>query len=46
MYNLPGCPYVISFLAMLFPPLSPERYARLLASIPRAGTHTSDNRLA
>ena len=33
MYNIPGCPYAISVLALMFPPLSPARYARLLASI-------------
>ena len=32
-YLIPGCPYPISFLALAFPPLSPARYARLLASI-------------
>ncbi len=32
-YLIPGCPYTISFLALAFPPLSPARYARLLASI-------------
>ena len=32
-YLIPGCPYTISALALMFPPLSPARYARLLASI-------------
>ena len=32
-YLIPGCPYAISVLALMFPPLSPARYARLLASI-------------
>ena len=32
-YLIPGCPYAISALALMFPPLSPARYARLLASI-------------
>ena len=32
-YLIPGCPYPISALALMFPPLSPARYARLLASI-------------
>ena len=36
-YLIPGCPYPISFLAMIFPPLSPARYARLLASIRARG---------
>ena len=37
MSNLPGCPYPISPLALMFPPLSPARYARLLASIRTRG---------
>ena len=37
MYNIPGCPYPISVLALMFPPLSPARYARLLASITAHG---------
>ena len=32
-YLIPGCSYPISALALMFPPLSPARYARLLASI-------------
>ena len=37
MPNLPECPYPISFLALMFPPLSPARYARLKASITAHG---------
>ena len=32
-FLIAGCPYPISPLAHMFPPLSPARYARLLASI-------------
>ena len=30
---IPGCPYPISFLAMMYPALSPTKYSRLLTSI-------------
>ena len=33
MQHIPGCPYPVSALAMMFPPLSPARYARLLVGI-------------
>ena len=32
-FLIPGCPYPISPLAHMFPPLSPAQYSRLLASI-------------
>ena len=32
-FFIPGCPYPISPLAHMFPPLSPAQYSRLLASI-------------
>ena len=33
MQDIHGCPYTISFLALMFPPLSPAEYTRLLGSI-------------